>query len=58
MRLYTFFYSLQTSLHVSGDTFTHHQEHIKLQLQHLALIFLIYCLHVLLMMGEGITRNM
>jgi hypothetical protein len=21
------FYSLQTALHVSGDTFTHHQEH-------------------------------
>jgi len=28
MQLYTVFYSLQTALHVSGDTFTHHQEHV------------------------------
>ena len=28
MRLYTVFCSLQTALHVSGDTYTHHQEHM------------------------------
>ena len=29
MRIQTVFYSLQTALHVSGDTFTHHQEHVQ-----------------------------
>jgi hypothetical protein len=29
---------LETALHVSGGTSTHHQEHIKLYLQHLALV--------------------
>jgi len=27
MQLYTVYF-LQTALHVSGDTFTHHQEHM------------------------------
>jgi len=30
MRLYTVLYSLQTALHVSGDIFTHHQEHMQI----------------------------
>jgi hypothetical protein len=38
------FYSLQTALRVSGDTFTHHQVHK-------------YSLLALLMVGEGVTRN-
>ena len=29
---------LETALHVSGGTATHHQEHIKLYLQHLAFV--------------------
>jgi len=28
MQLYTVYYFLQTALHVSGDNFTHHQEHM------------------------------
>jgi hypothetical protein len=29
---------LKTALHVSGDTFTHHQERIHLYLQHLVFV--------------------
>jgi hypothetical protein len=36
---------LETALHVSGGTTTHHQEHKQLYLQHL-------------MVGGGTTRNM
>jgi len=28
MRLFTIYYILQTALQVSGDTLTHHQEHM------------------------------
>ena len=38
MQCYTIYLSLETALHVSGGTFTHHQEHIQLYLQHLALV--------------------
>jgi hypothetical protein len=42
--LHNLFY-LETALHVSGGTITHHQERIQLYLQRL-------------MMGGGTTRNM
>ena len=29
MGLYTVYYFLQTAVHISGDTFTHHQEHMS-----------------------------
>jgi hypothetical protein len=32
---YTVYLYLETALHVSGSTFTHHQERIQLYLQHL-----------------------
>jgi len=35
--LHSLFY-LQTVLHVSGGTSTHHQEHIQLYLQHLVFV--------------------
>jgi len=35
MQLYTFYLYLETSLHVSGGTSTHHQERIQLYLHHL-----------------------
>jgi hypothetical protein len=38
MQPYTVHLSLETALHVSGGTSTHHQELTQLNLQHLALI--------------------
>jgi type IV secretory pathway ATPase VirB11/archaellum biosynthesis ATPase len=38
MQRYTVYLSLETALHVSGGISTHHQEHIQLYLQHLALV--------------------
>ena len=38
MQRYTVYLFLETALYVSGDTSTHHQEHIQLYLQHLALV--------------------
>ena len=35
MQLYTVYLYLETALHVSGGTSTHHQERIQLHLQHL-----------------------
>jgi hypothetical protein len=32
---YTVYFYLETALHVSGGTFTHHQKRIQLYLQHL-----------------------
>jgi len=37
MQRYSLFY-LQTALHVSGDTITHHQERKHLYLQHLVFV--------------------
>ena len=37
MQCYTVYLFLETALHVSGGASTHHQEHIKLYLHHLAL---------------------
>jgi len=38
MQLYTVYLFLETALHVSDGISTHHQEHIRLYLQHLALV--------------------
>jgi hypothetical protein len=35
---YTVYFYLETALHVSGGTSTHHQERIQLYVQHLAFI--------------------
>jgi len=52
--LHSLFY-LETALHVSGGTTTHHQERKQLYLQHLVFVT---PLSALLMMGDGNTRNM
>ena len=38
MQRYTVYLYLETALHVSGGTFTHHQERIQLYLQHLIFV--------------------
>ena len=38
MQRYTVYLYLETALYVSGGTSTHHQERIKLYLQHLVLV--------------------
>jgi hypothetical protein len=38
MQGYTLYLYLQTALHVSGGTSTHHQERIQLYLQHLVFV--------------------
>jgi hypothetical protein len=38
MQHYTVYLYLETALHFSGDTFTHHQERIQLYLQHLVFV--------------------
>ena len=38
MQLYTVYLYLETALRVSGGTSTHHQERIKLYLQHLVFV--------------------
>jgi hypothetical protein len=38
MQRYTVYLYLETALHVSGGTFTHHQERIQLHLQHLVFV--------------------
>ena len=38
MQRYTVYLYLETDLHVSGGTFTHHQERIQLYLQHLVFV--------------------
>jgi len=37
MQRYTVYLYLETALHISGGTATHHQERIQLYLQHLVL---------------------
>jgi hypothetical protein len=49
--LHSLFY-LETVLHVSGGTTTHHQKRKQLYLQHLVFVT------PFLMMGGGTTRNM
>ena len=68
---YSFIIFLQTALHVSGDTLTHHREHTQTvitasssttadgsQYSSNNARCCNYSLSVLPMMGEGITRNM
>ena len=38
MQRYTVYLYLETALHVSGDTSTHHQERIQLYLQYLVFV--------------------
>jgi hypothetical protein len=38
MQLYTVYLYLDTALHISGGTSTHHQEHIQVYLQHLVFV--------------------
>ena len=38
MQRYTVYLHLETALHVSGGTSTHHQERIQLYLQHLVFV--------------------
>ena len=38
MQCYTVYLYLETALHVSGGTSTHHQERIQLYLQHLVFV--------------------
>jgi hypothetical protein len=38
MQRYTVYLYLETALHVSGGTSTHHQEHIQPYLQHLVFV--------------------
>jgi hypothetical protein len=38
MQRHTVYLYLETALHVSGDTATHHQERIQLYLQHLVFV--------------------
>jgi hypothetical protein len=38
MQRYTVYLYLETALHVSGGTATHHQERIQLYLQHLVFV--------------------
>jgi len=38
MQRYTVYLYLETALHVSGGTSTHHQKHIELYLQHLVFV--------------------
>jgi hypothetical protein len=65
MQRYTVYLYLETALHISGDTSTHHQERIQLYLQHLVLVTplllsaaIVEELYALLMMGGSTTRNM
>jgi len=70
MQLYRFIYYSYSALHVSGDVFAHHQEHLTfaLHVKHNTINyeFVIevnttrYCKYsqVLLMMDENIARNM
>jgi len=70
MRLYTvLLYFLQTALHVSDDTLIHHQEHTQTVISismtadgskygSTSARCCNYSLNALLVMGEGIIRNM
>jgi hypothetical protein len=41
MQRYTVYFYLETTLHISGGTTTHHQEREQLYLQHLLLVKLL-----------------
>jgi hypothetical protein len=38
LQRYTLYLYLETAVHVSGGTFTHHQERVQLYLQHLVFV--------------------
>ena len=46
MQSYTVYLYLETALHVSGGTSTHHQERIQLYLQHLVFVTPLHVEHV------------
>jgi len=46
MHLYTVFLYLETAVHVSGGSSTHHQERIQLYLQHLVFVTPVYFLYL------------
>jgi hypothetical protein len=58
MKLYTVYSYLETAIHVSGGTSTHHQERIQLYLQHLVLVTPLL-LHAAIAAGSsnGVTNN-
>jgi hypothetical protein len=60
MQLYIAYLYLETALHISSGTSTHHQEHIQLYLQHLVFVIplLLSAAIALLLVGGGTTRNM
>jgi hypothetical protein len=72
MQLYTVYLYLETALHVSGGTSTHHQERKQLYIQHLLFATPLLLpaaiveeleqeriqLYALLMMGGSTNRNM
>jgi hypothetical protein len=60
LQLYTGYLYLQTALHVSDGTFTHHQERLQMYLQHLVFVIplLLPAAIALLMMGGVTIRNM
>jgi hypothetical protein len=62
MQRNTVYLYMETAVHVSGGTSTHHQERIQLYLQHLIfvtpLLLSAIQLYLLLMMGGSTTRNM
>jgi hypothetical protein len=55
MQRYTVYFHLETAVHVSGGTTTHHQECKQLYLQHLVFVTQLFAL---LVVGDGTTRNM
>ena len=64
MQRYTVYLYLETALHVSGGTSTHHQERIQLYLQHLVFVRPLLLPAAIaagssngVMMGGGPSRN-
>jgi hypothetical protein len=51
MQRYTFYLYLETALHISGGTSTHHQESIQLYLQYLVFV-------TLLLLSAGIVEEL
>jgi len=52
MQRYTVYLYLETALHVSGGTSTHHQERIQLYLQHL-----VFVTSIAADSSNGVTNN-
>ena len=60
MQIFSLFICTQSGLHVSGDVFAHHQEHLAVFTASDTVHYIRSCkyIQVLLMMGENIARNM